>query len=296
LRTLQGYRALRKLSPELKRRSRSLLRLTRISLFLAVGLLCAFVGIVDLFSARLLEDRLLGVLLLTSGVLMIGSAVVLLKRPAWLLTLLAELSGIIFVGSGLAVIFLALAVDSALHRSEGKRQSQPSDRLNAILCLIGALVAALLALGGSWFTSRYLPSQQRPVLNIRATFGDQAKEKGMTTIPLTIRVKNAASHPVRILLAYYEVHGLPVTSAEDDQPSIEDMVEPFKEQIWPGPVQRYSRYTSNVPVTLVQYARILPDATLLAPNEEATMEVLAAFPTGKFKAAPSHHRFRGCPR
>jgi hypothetical protein len=73
-------------------------------------------------------------------------------------------------------------------------------------------------------------------------------------------------------------------------------VEPFKEQIWPGPVQRYSRYTSNVPVTLVQYARILPDATLLAPNEEATMEVLAAFPTGKFKAAPSHHRFRGCPR
>jgi hypothetical protein len=290
-------------------------------ILLIVGATSFVIGLVDVLFARFIEDRILGLLLTLTGGALLAGGYMLLRGGDWRFGMLAAIAGfvvgitfgkqawpdvtqirprIVCVAGYTFALFCVVSgcvtwfrdrvrratseSPSKAAKSEGTKVETDKDISGAqaaLLGLAGTILAAVLALGGTWYSSRYVPSLGRPALNVEATILTPSDGRDSTAIPISIRVKNAGSSELRVLNPYYEIHGLPVEPAELPI-DLQRMARPFEESQWQNQVQRLSTVADSTSATLVQSGRFFTDGMSLAPNEDAITKLLVIVPKDKY--------------
>ncbi|WP_157878088.1 hypothetical protein [Streptomyces torulosus] len=147
---------------------------------------------------------------------------------------------------------------------------------------VGALVAASLALPPFWYTTRYAPSTDVPVVTVSNDIMKVSNRDGQLEVRAAVTIENTGKTAVRVLTSLYEITGteVEVTHSPDsdvDGKKVRDALEGNY-----GPAARYNTYATYHPPQQIQFGPITVDQAWLGPGEK-TRATVGAHARGKLK-------------
>jgi hypothetical protein len=182
---------------------------------------------------------------------------------------------------GRVVAWIWIVAASGLAAVALRRTDPPTMGVTASKVLIGTIgfvsLSALVGLAQFWYTTQYLPSNEKVFLLVESKLRRLGSDGGADVVELTVRVKNISEIPAEILGSVYRVTG---SSARPiDHSGSEPMTELVKPVFDGKTVSRYRRGSSW---DLVQTGLVVPRHWWLGAEEEFSRVALVHVPHGRY--------------
>ncbi|MFD2092911.1 hypothetical protein [Blastococcus deserti] len=149
----------------------------------------------------------------------------------------------------------------------------------AVLALVGTLLAAVLQIGGGWYTTTHNPAQTHPNLTITVDFGEATELPDLTVVPVRIGIRNGGQMPLDLLMTQYTVVGFDLRAGGSTDRPFRPW-EPLVGMDGHEFVESQSRTADQVCPTVLQYGRVTETRTNLGPGEEKSSRVLVSLVRG----------------
>ncbi|GAA1264406.1 hypothetical protein Psi02_64220 [Planotetraspora silvatica] len=191
-------------------------------------------------------------------------------------------AGVVCIVSALASIVLAVlrAVGVARFPQPQAGPASPPRNWREVWLSSGAtVVAALIALPLTWYSTQYVPDAAAPTITITSSLkAGQAAVSAPIPITMTITFKNTATASVRVLGSMYQLTGTATSVSPTRSVAIDTSQRDAALKENYGPAARYNRYATHQQAQVIQYGQVVEDAVELIPNEESTATIVAFVP------------------
>ncbi|WP_189862061.1 hypothetical protein [Streptomyces poonensis] len=240
------------------------------------------------FTARS-EARPRIYLLLASDVatVVVGLALVLRIRSNFvpqpqLLTSLVVTAIAILAAAALGLLDLRTARRAA-PTNRDRQSPERATVVGGVLGAMGALVAASLALPQFWYTTRYAPSTDVPVVMVSNDIMQVSNRDGQLEVRAAVTIENTGKTAIRVLTSLYEITGTEVEVTHSPDSGVDRKKVGAALEGNYGPAARYNTYATYHPPQQIQFGPITVDQAWLGPGEKTRATLEAHAFRGKLK-------------